>query len=93
MISRAAGRATGYLGRISYGLYLFHELVYTLIFHTWKTKLHLLSEFLRVAGWSGGLGTIIAFSATALIAHLSYQIYEKPFLRLKRRFTFVPSRD
>ena len=91
--ARYLPRSIIYLGRISYGLYLFHELVYTLIFHRWKDKLRLLSEFLHLAGWRGGIGTVIAFGATVLIAHLSYQFYEKPFLRLKRKFTFVPSRD
>ncbi|MDW5266387.1 MULTISPECIES: acyltransferase [Acidobacteriaceae] len=82
-----------YLGRISYGLYLFHELVYTLIFHTWNAQLTRLSEFLHLGQWRGGVGTAIAFGAVVLIAHLSYQLYERPFLRLKKRFTFVPSRD
>lgn len=82
-----------YLGRISYGLYLFHELVYTLVFHVAKARLIRLSEFLHLRHWSGGLGTLIAFCATVLLAHFSYQLYERPFLRLKRRFTFVPSRD
>ena len=82
-----------YLGRISYGLYLFHELIYTLVFHTWKTQLFRLGELLHLTEWTGALGTVIAFASTFLLAHLSYQFYERPFLRLKRRFTFIPSRD
>jgi peptidoglycan/LPS O-acetylase OafA/YrhL len=82
-----------YLGRISYGLYLFHELIYTLVFHVWKAPAVRLSEFLHLAKWTGGVGTAIALGTTILLAHLSYQLYERPFLRLKGRFTFVPSRD
>ena len=82
-----------YLGRISYGLYLFHQLVYTLVFHVWKARLVWLSEVLHLRNWAGGLGTFIVFATTILLAHLSYTLYERPFLRLKRRFTFVPSRD
>ena len=82
-----------YLGRISYGLYLFHELVYFLVFHTWKLRLTRLSEALHLSAWRGGVGTVLAFCFTVLIAHLSYKFYERPFLRLKRHFTFVPSRD
>ena len=82
-----------YLGRIFYGLYLFHQLIYTLVFHTWKVQLFRLSEFLHLAAWTGTLGTIIVFCTTVLLAHLSYQYFERRFLRLKRRFTFVPSRD
>jgi peptidoglycan/LPS O-acetylase OafA/YrhL len=82
-----------YLGRISYGLYLFHELVYFLIFSPGKAWLTHLSQALHLAGWRGGLGTALAFCITVLVAHTSYQLYEKPFLRLKSRFTIVPSRD
>lgn len=82
-----------YLGRISYGLYLFHELVYTLVFHVWKAQFVRLSEFLRLGNWTGGVATAIAFATTILLAHLSYQFYERPFLRLKGRFPFIQSRD
>jgi peptidoglycan/LPS O-acetylase OafA/YrhL len=82
-----------YLGRISYGLYLFHELVYFLIFHTGKAWLTGLSLALHLASWRNGIGTALAFCFTVLIAHTSYQLYEKPFLSLKKRFTIVPSRD
>jgi peptidoglycan/LPS O-acetylase OafA/YrhL len=82
-----------YLGRISYGLYLFHELFYFLVFRTWKVWLTRFSEVLHLPGWRNGLGTALAFCLTMLAAHLSYTIYERPFLRLKKRFTFVPSRD
>ena len=82
-----------YLGRISYGLYLFHELVYFLIFSPGKAWLTHLSQALHLANWRNGLGTLLTFGLTVLIAHTSYQLYEKPFLRLKSRFTIVPSRD
>lgn len=81
-----------YLGRISYGLYLFHETVYFLIFSVGKTWLAHLSTALHLAGWRDGLGTVLAFIVTVLVAHISYQLYERPFLRLKSRFTIVPSR-
>jgi peptidoglycan/LPS O-acetylase OafA/YrhL len=82
-----------YLGRISYGLYLFHELIYFLILDLGKPRLTRLSEALHLASWRGAIGTGLSFGVTVLIAHLSYQFYERPFLRWKRRFTFVPSRD
>ena len=82
-----------YLGRISYGLYLFHELVYFLIFGPGKAWLTWVSQTLYLADWRNGVGTILAFCLTVLVAHTSYQLYEKPFLRLKSRFTIVPSRE
>ena len=82
-----------YLGRISYGLYLFHELVYWLIFSPGEAWLARLSQSLHLAGCRNGIGTVLAFCLTVLVAHTSYRLYERPFLRLKSRFTIVPSRD
>lgn len=81
-----------YLGQISYGLYLFHELVYFLIFRPGKSWLIHLSQALHLADWTNAIGTALAFCVTVLLAHGSYRFYERPFLRLKSRFTIVPSR-
>ena len=35
---------------------------------------------------------IVSLGLTIGVAALSYHYFEKPFLRLKKRFTFVPSR-
>jgi peptidoglycan/LPS O-acetylase OafA/YrhL len=35
----------------------------------------------------------MVIAATILIAHLSYQFFERPFLRLKGQFTFVRARE
>ncbi len=58
-----------YLGRISYGLYLFHELIYFLIFHPGKAWLARLSHALHLAGWRNSIGTTLAFCLTILVAH------------------------
>jgi peptidoglycan/LPS O-acetylase OafA/YrhL len=83
-----------YLGRISYGLYVFHSLILHLVFTqganlltNLTTRLHL-SSSLRAH-----VGTTIVLALTILTAHLSYQFFERPFLRLKNRFTFIPSRE
>ena len=82
-----------YLGRISYGLYVFHELVYFLIFKIFRVSLTHFSQVLHLSNWRNGIGTILALGFTILLAHLSYRLYERPFLSLKKRFTFIPTRD
>ena len=82
-----------YLGRISYGLHIYHALILYLVFHTWRAGLSRLSATLHVSHWRDALGTVLVLILTLFVASLSYRFFESPFLRLKRRFTFVPSRD
>ena len=72
-----------YLGKISYGLYVYHTLGSFL-----AEKL----DFVR-----SGLPHLIArealaFSITIVLAAASYRFLESPFLRLKKRFELVRSR-
>jgi peptidoglycan/LPS O-acetylase OafA/YrhL len=71
-----------YLGRISYGLYVFHA--FGIVFAT-----HLL---LRMHIQTPSAMPVAALLLTVGMAAPSYRYIEKPFLRLKRRFTFVESR-
>jgi peptidoglycan/LPS O-acetylase OafA/YrhL len=78
-------RWLAYLGKISYGLYVFHVAAMQL-------SLDLLAR-LRIANSVDALiidGLAMLLSIAA--AHLSYQYFEKPFLRIKERFTVVQSR-
>src|SRR5256714_7310394 len=82
--SRLLHSATlSHLGKISYGLYVYHLLA------TWITD-HILvlpSSTLR-----GGFRFVLAFGITVFLATISYRFLESPFLNLKRQFTHVPSR-
>ncbi|WP_449438367.1 acyltransferase family protein [Pedobacter steynii] len=82
-----------YLGRISYGMYVFHITMYWIVFSIFKNELATFSESIGLSEWKNGVGAIIAFISTTLLAMLSYNFFEKPFLKLKGRFTLVPSRD
>lgn len=82
-----------YLGRISYGMYIFHITMFWIIYQIFKNELASFSNIIGLAEWKNEVGFVIAFVATLVIALLSYRFLEKPFLRLKRRFTFIPSRD
>ncbi len=73
----------GYLGKISYGLYVYHALGNVL-----SNRIHPVHQaFVQLA-----LRPIIALGLTILLASASYSVLEKPFLRLKQRFARVDSR-
>ena len=71
-----------YLGRISYGLYVFHLLALALIPRFFIGYLDIPLGFVpRV---------LLSFVLTVLLAAVSYAWLEQPFLRLKKRFTRIP---
>jgi len=79
-----------YLGKISYGLYVFHLLFLQVAYF-------LLRPFFGHFNFHYGalilLFTkyIVAFIPTLVAAWLSYRYFERPFLVLKRKFAVVPS--
>ena len=70
-----------YLGRISYGLYVFHLMFVMLLGVTGVQGP--LDRLLRIGG---------AFLATVVVASVSYHLLERPFLRRKERLARVLSR-
>src|SRR5262249_13455142 len=77
-------KALVYLGKISYGLYVYHILGLRIsywIFRGHTSRLPGFAVFFLV-----GLGLTVVLSA------ISYEWLEKPFLRLKERYTHIPSR-
>lgn len=82
--SPLAPRWLRYLGKISYGLYVFHMLAIHLSLKLWGGYVHNLSSF--VASWC------VSLLLTFAMAAVSYKYFESPFLRLKERFTRVESR-
>lgn len=80
-----------YLGRISYGLYVFHWLFLELVYIAPNIQA---GEFVAPHNSLGSFATkfVLALAGTVLAATLSYRQFEMPFLKLKKRFTWVPSR-
>ena len=76
-------RSLAYLGRISYGLYVFHILAIAVA----GALAGPLTSPAHVAAYCLG-----AFLLTVAAAVLSYTYFEAPFLRLKRRFEWLHSR-
>jgi peptidoglycan/LPS O-acetylase OafA/YrhL len=73
-----------WLGKISYGLYMYHEVAF------WLTRM--MSDWV---GWFANrdlIWPIVSLSLTVGMAAASYYGFERQFLRLKRGWTRVPSR-
>ncbi|HWP10680.1 MAG TPA: acyltransferase, partial [Ramlibacter sp.] len=74
-------RPLRYLGKISYGLYVFHLLGIALA---------------KLAPWpvstSWWVEALTAFAATLALSVVSYELFERQFLKLKQRFETVRSR-
>jgi peptidoglycan/LPS O-acetylase OafA/YrhL len=71
-----------YLGRISYGLYVFHELAFRIAIQLKPDK--------SLAGIA--IREMSAGMITFGLAALSYRFLETPFLRLKKRHEIIESR-
>jgi peptidoglycan/LPS O-acetylase OafA/YrhL len=74
-------RAAVFLGKVSYGLYVFHLMFIALLGVSSAQRIGL-----RVAL------TCAALACTIVAAVTSYYLLERPFLRLKRNFSHVQSR-
>ncbi len=68
-----------YLGRVSYGLYVYHIFALTLV-REYAPQLNMLTT------------AALALFLTTALAAASFKFIEQPFLRLKERFTYVRSR-
>jgi peptidoglycan/LPS O-acetylase OafA/YrhL len=73
-----------YLGRISYGLYVFHVLGLLISDNLVPDQTASLARY--------ALRVLVAFAVTVTMAAISYRWLETPFLKLKQRFTYVLSR-
>ncbi len=86
-------RALIYLGKISYGLYVYNFLA---ILGCQVFMFRVASGWFVREGWPFWMAwpcyLMLAFGTNVLLAAVSYRWLESPFLRLKGRFTRVPSR-
>ena len=70
-----------WLGRYSYGLYVWHPIVNVTLLHSPLTE-----RFGELNAFQSILLIGSAFGLSVLAAVLSYKFYETPFLRLKKHF-------
>jgi peptidoglycan/LPS O-acetylase OafA/YrhL len=79
-----------YLGKISYGLYVYHQLSLDL-------SANLMNHFQATNSVTQhtlfGIGhALLGMALTIALAVVSYRFFEKPFLRMKERFAVIHSR-
>jgi peptidoglycan/LPS O-acetylase OafA/YrhL len=89
---RYAPKSLYYLGKITYGLYVFHFLWLQIASYSAAYVLQALGSprFPLIALQM--ICALLALAITVCCAAISYWLIETPFLRLKRRFTVIPSR-
>lgn len=88
-IFQLKNKTLDYLGRISYGLYMYHCLCIAIAFY-------LVDQFTSysISGLTGNLiAYALSFALTILISALSYHWIEQPFIRQKYKFARVASGD
>jgi peptidoglycan/LPS O-acetylase OafA/YrhL len=89
-IYRLQGSALNYLGKISYGIYMYHLICIAFVFHS----LDYWIDFpRRLEGWHNALLYSFSILITIGVSALSYHYLEYPFIRKKRKFTTVISGD
>jgi peptidoglycan/LPS O-acetylase OafA/YrhL len=79
-------RILSQLGKYTYGLYLLHEIVLTMMDGV--------SRFFGIKGSGavfGGVRGCVGLALSITVSYISYRWYEKPFLLLKERFARVRS--
>jgi len=84
-ISRAfSSRVMVFLGTYSYGLYVYHHFISYYLTSN-RTELEL-GQRLGSHGLAVALQATLGMSISVVLAYLSYELFEKRFLGLKRRF-------
>ncbi len=76
-----AGRSAiiNYLGKISYGLYLYHAIVIVIL----QTQFHFFGSATNQGVWQNILQSLAALTITITISHFSYKYIEAKFLAMK----------
>ncbi|MFM2201742.1 MAG: hypothetical protein RL040_942 [Bacteroidota bacterium] len=89
-VYRLQGPVLNYLGKISYGIYMYHLICIAFVFHVLD---YFIVFPLRLEGWHSALLYVFSIPLTLGVSALSYHFLEYPFIRKKRTFTTVISGD
>jgi peptidoglycan/LPS O-acetylase OafA/YrhL len=85
-IFRLEGKLWDFLGNISYSIYMYQYLAIGLVLLVFKK-----TTTLTFTASHNVLFHLLCQALVILLAYLSYRFLETPFLKLKKRFTFVQS--
>jgi len=77
-----------YLGKISYGIYMYHFMIIPLVLSMFQKYISVDSEVITNLGIYS-----LTILTTIFVSGLSYKYFEKPFIDLKTRFTTIKSGD
>jgi peptidoglycan/LPS O-acetylase OafA/YrhL len=88
MAAKRVPKWASYLGKISYGLYVFHGIALLITTAVRKTAEHGAGDPLLAYAADRALALVL----TILLAVLSYKYLETPFLKMKDRFAVIQSR-
>lgn len=83
-IIKIENKIFNYLGKISFGLYLIHEIV---IFFLLPLIMPLIKDFNFVV--KNFIVYLFVFTLTIILSHFSYYYYENQFLKLKRKVSYL----
>lgn len=82
-----SGKIIVYLGKISFGLYVYHEFAIRVI-ATGPNTTKILGQ-----NWASySIDLIAALGLTVILGAISYRWYERPILKLKARYETIASR-
>lgn len=69
-----------YLGKISYGLYMYSNIILIITIKKFILPFHLVNIYLYI---------VLIIGLPIVISTISYEFFERPFLKLKRRFETI----
>lgn len=74
------------LGKISYGLYMYHLLVLYFLHKYWFAQLHFVDYAALKYALAAVLYFLVSWLAVVILSRWSYRFFELPFLKIKEKF-------
>jgi peptidoglycan/LPS O-acetylase OafA/YrhL len=85
-ILKLRGRFFDFLGNISYGMYMYHMFIIVIVLRS-SARFGFLNSTVKLNTYY----YTAAFAMTILVSSVSYFLYERPFIRMKSRFSEIAS--